>query len=135
MNSQRGTSQTDPRTRELVALGQLDERWDIYYHAFLLHTCLHSQCYWYKRTWWFPDPGRNERTLHMFMPSRFPPVENIKYYNMHLPNGKILENMMFRYIGRDNPRDAWLEGYVGYNLNLVTFDMTLLPPQGGQNQE
>ncbi|OCF32956.1 hypothetical protein I317_06547 [Kwoniella heveanensis CBS 569] len=60
------------------------------------------------------------------------PTRNIKYYNMHLPNGKILENMMFRYIGQDNPQDAWLGDYVGYNLNLVTFDMTVIPPQGGQ---
>ncbi|WWC89138.1 uncharacterized protein L201_004056 [Kwoniella dendrophila CBS 6074] len=101
-------------------VGDMDERWNIYYHSFLLHSCLHSQCYWYRDTWWFPEPGRNVETLSMFTASRYPPVDNIKYYNMHLPDGRMLEN--------DNPEEGWLGDYVGYNLNLVTFDMKVIDP-------
>ncbi|WVW84102.1 hypothetical protein I302_106131 [Kwoniella bestiolae CBS 10118] len=95
-------------------VGNRDEKWDIYYHSFLLHTCRHSQCYWYRNTWWFPEPGRNIHTLSMFSASRYPPIEDVKYYDMHLRS---------RYIGPDTPELGWLGDYVGYNLNLVTFDM------------
>ncbi|WWC70162.1 uncharacterized protein I206_104110 [Kwoniella pini CBS 10737] len=112
-------------------VGNMDEQWDIYYHAFLLHRCKHSQCYWYRNTWWFPETGRNVDTLSMFSASRYPPQENIKYYNMHLPNGKMLENGS-RYIGPNTAEEGWLGDYVGYNLNLVTFDMKPIP-SGGQS--
>ncbi|WRT66523.1 uncharacterized protein IL334_003482 [Kwoniella shivajii] len=110
--SSQGQNQSQGRRYEAARAAQVgnnDEQWDIYYHAFLLHTCLHSQCYWYRSTWWFPEPGRNERTLSMFSPSRFPPVDTI--------------TCICRYIGPDTPEEGWLGDYVGYNLNSVTFDM------------
>ncbi|ODN80522.1 hypothetical protein, variant 4 [Cryptococcus amylolentus CBS 6039] len=71
-----------------------DEQWDVYFHAFLLHYTRHSECYWYRDSWWFPETGRNEKTLHMFVAARWAPIDNLKYYNLHLPNGKIMENVM-----------------------------------------
>lgn len=71
-----------------------DERWDVYFHAFLLHETKHSDCYYYNGQWWFPENRRNEKTLHMFVAARWAPLDNLKYYNLHLPNGKIMENLM-----------------------------------------
>ncbi|WVO15087.1 hypothetical protein L204_102731 [Cryptococcus depauperatus] len=48
----------------------LDEQWDVYYHAFRLHSASHSQCFWYKS-----QNSRNEETLHMFVAARWPPIE------------------------------------------------------------
>ncbi|GFZ46718.1 hypothetical protein JCM24511_03938 [Saitozyma sp. JCM 24511] len=107
-----------------------EEQWDIYYHDWLLHSCLHSDCYYYKDTWWFPEPGRNEETLHMFTPSRHPPINDLKFYDMHLPDGTTFEHMMFRYVGTEPEHDNWLQDYTGYNLNMVTFDMRALTPPG-----
>ncbi|KIR75877.1 hypothetical protein I310_00575 [Cryptococcus deuterogattii CA1014] len=53
-----------------------------------------------------------------------------QYYNLHLPNGKIMENLMFRYVGQSDPQEEWLHDYVGYNLNLVTIDMQVMSTQG-----
>ncbi|TYJ58662.1 hypothetical protein B9479_000498 [Cryptococcus floricola] len=120
-----------PVTREEIDDGEievLDERWDVYFHAFLLHYTRHSECYWYRDSWWFPETGRNEKTLHMFVAARWAPIDNLKYYNLHLPNGKIMENVMFRYVGPTTPKDSWLHDYIGYNLNLVTIDMRVLDP-------
>ncbi|KIR59694.1 hypothetical protein I312_100586 [Cryptococcus bacillisporus CA1280] len=103
--------------------GRFDERWDVYFHAFLLHETKHSDCYYYKGQWWFPENRRNEHTLHMFVAA-----SDLKYYNLHLPNGKIMENLMFRYVGQSNPQEEWLHDYVGYNLNLVTIDMQVMSP-------
>ncbi|KAL0255460.1 hypothetical protein I308_100264 [Cryptococcus tetragattii IND107] len=115
-----------------------DERWDVYFHAFLLHETKHSDCYYYKGQWWFPENRRNEQTLHMFVAARWAPLEQHEpkvatlitwqYYNLHLPNGKIMENLMFRYVGQSNPQEEWLHDYVGYNLNLVTIDMQVMSP-------
>ncbi|KIR95819.1 hypothetical protein I304_00575 [Cryptococcus deuterogattii CBS 10090] len=120
-----------PLTQPIVApLGDskskiCEERWDVYFHAFLLHETKHSDCYYYKGQWWFPENRRNEKTLHMFVAA-----SNLKYYNLHLPNGKIMENLMFRYVGQSNPQEEWLHDYVGYNLNLVTIDMQVMSAQG-----
>ncbi|WWD03342.1 hypothetical protein V865_001394 [Kwoniella europaea PYCC6329] len=119
---------TSPERQQYAAaiaaqVGNRDEKWDIYYHSFLLHTCLHSQCYWYRNTWWFPEPGRNIHTLSMFSASRYPPIEDIKYYDMHLKMVSRTIKGDDRYIGPDTPELGWLGDYVGYNLNLVTFDM------------
>lgn len=68
-----------------------DERWDVYFHAFLLHETKHSDCYYYNgRTcrssrlcadhqveWWFPENRRNEKTLHMFVAARWAPLEYV----------------------------------------------------------
>lgn len=78
----------------MADLGRLEERWDIYYHQFHLHTCLNSESYWYKSTWWFPDHGRNEDIVHMFVASRWGPIDELKYYDMYLPDGSVLENVM-----------------------------------------
>lgn len=74
-----------------------DERWDVYFHAFLLHETKHSDCYYYNGQWWFPENRRNEKTLHMFVAARWAPLDNLKvshlankqtlnwqYYNLHL---------------------------------------------------
>ncbi|OWZ64317.1 hypothetical protein AYX14_06521 [Cryptococcus neoformans] len=92
---------TVPADQTLVApppadpkLKIFDERWDVYFHAFLLHQTKHSDCYYYNGQWWFPENRRNENTLHMFVAARWAPLDNLKYYNLHLPNGKIMENLM-----------------------------------------
>ncbi|RSH87200.1 hypothetical protein EHS25_003109 [Saitozyma podzolica] len=79
---------------------------------------------------WFPEPGRNEETLHMFTPSRHPQINDLKFYDMDLPDGTTLEHMMFRYVGTEPEYDNWLQDYTGYNLNMVTFDMRALTPPG-----
>ncbi|KIR80912.1 hypothetical protein I306_02022 [Cryptococcus gattii EJB2] len=120
-----GKKTLTPRCRALSGKdGRSDERWDVYFHAFLLHETKHSDCYYYKGQWWFPENRRNEQTLHMFVAA-----SDIKYYNLHLPNGKIMENLMFRYVGQNDPhQEEWLHDYVGYNLNLVTIDMQVIYP-------
>jgi len=65
----------------------------------------------------------------MFAMSRNPSVDDLKFYDMYLPDGTVLENMMFRYVGR-NGEEEWLQDYVGYNLNMVTFDMRVLSQAG-----
>ncbi|WWD17124.1 hypothetical protein CI109_101561 [Kwoniella shandongensis] len=117
----------DPRV-DPQSSGNMDEHWDIYYHSYLLHSCLHSQCYWYKDTWWFPEAYRSEETLSLFSPSSDDPIDDIQYYDFHLPDGTLISELMFRYVGQDNPSEAWLHDYVGYNLNYVTFDMRVVPP-------
>ncbi|WVQ74002.1 hypothetical protein IAR50_003583 [Cryptococcus sp. DSM 104548] len=120
-----GAPREDPDEGQVEVL---NEQWDVYFHAFLLHYAKHSECYWYRDLWWFPETGRNEKTLHMFVAARWAPIDDLKYYNLHLPNGKIMENVMFRYVGPTTPKDAWLHDYIGYNLNLVTIDMRVLSP-------
>ncbi|OXC85383.1 hypothetical protein J005_02380 [Cryptococcus neoformans] len=95
------SGRTVPADQTLVApppadpkLKIFDERWDVYFHAFLLHQTKHSDCYYYNGQWWFPENRRNENTLHMFVAARWAPLDNLKYYNLHLPNGKIMENLM-----------------------------------------
>ncbi|WVR06895.1 hypothetical protein IAU60_003931 [Kwoniella sp. DSM 27419] len=124
-----------PTPEQVAETADLDEQWDIYYHSFLLHSCLHSQCYWHRSTWWFPEPGRNSATLSMFTPSRTPVTDDIMYYDLHLvgdiAQAKLIAaqwKLMFRYVGQSNPDEAWLQDYVGYNLNFVTFDMKVIPP-------
>lgn len=74
--------------------GRFDERWDVYFHAFLLHETKHCDCYYYKgraykeslppplinwinKEWWFPENRRNEHTLHMFVAARWAPLEQV----------------------------------------------------------
>nr|XP_018262795.1 uncharacterized protein I303_04278 [Kwoniella dejecticola CBS 10117]OBR84953.1 hypothetical protein I303_04278 [Kwoniella dejecticola CBS 10117] len=104
-------------------VGNLDEQWDVYYQ--------HSQCYWYRNIWWLPETGRAIDSLSMFAASRHPAEDNIKYYNMHLPNGQVIENVLFRYAGPADGEEGWLSDYIGYNMNLVTFDMKVIHPTRG----
>ncbi|WWC62150.1 uncharacterized protein I303_104742 [Kwoniella dejecticola CBS 10117] len=92
-------------------VGNLDEQWDVYYHAFLLHRCRHSQCYWYRNIWWLPETGRAIDSLSMFAASRHPAED--------------------RYAGPADGEEGWLSDYIGYNMNLVTFDMKVIHPTRG----
>ncbi|OWT40324.1 hypothetical protein C362_01943 [Cryptococcus neoformans Bt1] len=85
---------TVPEDQTLVApppadpkLKIFDERWDVYFHAFLLHQTKHSDCYYYNGQWWFPENRRNENTLHMFVAARWAPLDNLKvsYCSSHCP--------------------------------------------------
>lgn len=94
-----GKKTLTPRCRALSDKdGRSDERWDVYFHAFLLHETKHSDCYYYKgrtykkfrvvgpldnRTnteWWFPENRRNEQTLHMFVAARWAPLEQVFFF-------------------------------------------------------
>ncbi|GMK55242.1 hypothetical protein CspeluHIS016_0202980 [Cutaneotrichosporon spelunceum] len=109
-------------------LGTLQERWDIYYRQFHLHSCMHHECIWTDGMWYFPEPGRRANTLHMFAPSRWGPINDYRYYDFHLPSGTMIEHMAWRYIGNGDPNKDWLQDYVAYDLNMVTVDMVVVDP-------
>ncbi|KAE8538580.1 hypothetical protein D1P53_004941 [Cryptococcus gattii VGV] len=140
MDRKKNTKKPASSSRMSDKDGRFDERWDVYFHAFLLHETKHSDCYYCKgraykesglvptitnginKEWWFPENRRNEQTLHMFVAA-----SNLKYYNLHLPNGKIMENLMFRYVGQSDPQEEWLHDYVGFTTyNIFTDVFSLL---------
>ncbi|RSH83083.1 uncharacterized protein EHS24_006740 [Apiotrichum porosum] len=107
----------------MAHLAHADERWDIYYHQYLLHSSMHRECIWMNGTWWFPDVGRRNDTMHLFLASRNGQggvIEDMKastagwrrYYDFYLPNGQRIEDMCWRYVGTDKPELEWLEDYI-----------------------
>ncbi|WOO81149.1 uncharacterized protein LOC62_03G004681 [Vanrija pseudolonga] len=119
---------------QMSVIGDLEERWDVYFRQYHLHSCMHAECIWVDGMWYFPEPGRRAATLHMFTPSRQGPIDDFKasYYDFHLPNGTVIEQMVWRYIGLDDPNKEWLQDYVAYNLNMVTVDMVVLTPEDSE---
>ncbi|KAL1411448.1 hypothetical protein Q8F55_002404 [Vanrija albida] len=129
----------------MSVLGDLEERWDVYFRQYHLHSCMHAECIWVDGMWYFPEPGRRAATLHMFTPSRQGPLHDFKAI-LRLPSGKldpsdtpdgqpngtIIEQMVWRYIGLDDPNKEWLQDYVAYNLNMVTVDMVVLTPEDSE---